>query len=79
MFGKVGVKRLGKRWVVFNYVFLVIWLALASVYFFVDEPAIHNFMLMIVSPIAMTVFLIYFTVVIALNTKLNKEETLSHL
>lgn len=80
MFGQVSVKRLGKKWVVFNYVFLAIILVLASVYFFVDEPVIHHFMLMVVSPIAMVVFLIYYTIVIALNAKLNKEmEEPSHL
>ncbi len=80
MFGKFGVKRLGKNWVIFNYVFLTIWFVLACVFFFVDEPIIHNFMLTIVSPIAMSVFLIYYIILIALNAKLNKElEEPSHL
>lgn len=80
MFGKIGVKRLGKKWVIFNYLFLAIWALLMCAFFFIDEPTFHNFMLMRVSPIAMALFLIYYTIIIALNVKLNKEiEEPSHL
>lgn len=71
---KISVKKLGKNWVILNYVVLTILIVLASIYFFIDNTEVHSFMLLYVSPIAMLLFLVYFSVIIFLNLKKDKKE-----
>ena len=70
----ISVKKFGKKWVVFHYGFITIWMVLACIFFFVDNVAVHSFMLLYVSPVAMIIFLIYFAIIIDLNLRMDKDK-----
>jgi hypothetical protein len=53
MYQKIGVKRLGKKWVAFHYVIITLFIVLTCVFLFVNNLQVHSFMLLNVTPIAL--------------------------
>ena len=78
MYQKISVKRLGKPWIIFNYAFLAVWTLMTCIFLFVGNINVHSFMLFYVSPVAMVVFLIYFTTIILLNVQKSKTDKTSY-
>lgn len=74
LYRKVGARRLGKKWVVLNFVILGILLIFGCINFFADSFAVRHFMLIAAMPVIFVLTTVYIVALMIFCRKKDDEE-----